>query len=139
MVSTKVFCSRPEFSFVSNSVSTFTTSKLQDVHSPRQYKNSSIIRLGAQYHLKEKIFVRAGIYYDFTPVQNGYLTPETPDSDKLTFTAGASYKPSKHFNIDASLAYVIGFTRTDTNIETGFRGTWKSRALLPGIGLEYVF
>ncbi|MBW8050552.1 MAG: long-chain fatty acid transporter [Cytophagales bacterium] len=115
------------------------TSKLEDINSPRKYKDAFIFRLGGEHQLNENIIVRAGIYYDPTPVQDGYITPETPDSDKLGITAGASYKIADKFNIDISLLFLEGRKRTDTNLETGFGGTWKSRAVIPGIGLEYIF
>ena len=115
------------------------TSKLNDINSPRNYQNTFIFRIGGQHQYNEKITLRLGAYYDLTPVQDGFLTPETPDSDKLGITAGASLKFSDKFNIDVSLLYLEGRKRTDTNIETGFGGTWKSKAVIPGIGLEYIF
>lgn len=115
------------------------TDALKDVHSPRMYKNSYIFRLGAQYQLNEKWTVRLGTYYDMTPVQAGYLTPETPDADKLGITAGASFKITKKIHIDASFLYIEGKQRTDTNLETDFSGTYKTRAMVPGVSLEYVF
>lgn len=115
------------------------TDALKDVHSARMYKNAYIFRLGAQYKLNEKWTVRLGTYYDMTPVQAGYLTPETPDADKIGITAGASFNITKKIHIDASFLYIEGKKRTDTNLETDFTGTYKTRALVPGISLEYVF
>ena len=115
------------------------TDKLKDIHSARMYKNAYIFRLGAQYKLNEKWTVRLGTYYDMTPVQAGYLTPETPDADKLGITAGASFKITKKIHIDASFLYIEGKQRTDTDLETSFTGTYKTRALVPGVSLEYVF
>ncbi len=115
------------------------TDKLKDIHSARMYKNTYIFRLGAQYKLNEKWTVRCGTYFDKTPVQDGYLTPETPDSDKLGITVGASFNITKKVHLDASFLYIEGKQRTDTNIETEFSGTYKTRALVPGVSLEYVF
>lgn len=115
------------------------TDKLKDIHSARMYKNSYIFRIGAQYKLNEKWTVRLGTYYDMSPVQAGYLTPETPDADKLGITAGASFSVTKKLHIDASFLYIEGKKRSDTNLETDFSGTYKTRALVPGVSLEYVF
>lgn len=115
------------------------TDALKDVHSPRMYQNAYIFRLGAQYKLSEKWTVRFGTYYDMTPVQAGYLTPETPDADKIGITAGASFNVTKKIHIDASFLYIEGKKRSDTNLETDFSGTYKTRALVPGVSLEYVF
>jgi long-chain fatty acid transport protein len=115
------------------------TEKLEDLHSARLYQNSYIFRLGGQYQLKEKWTVRLGGYYDMSPVKSGYLTPETPDADKIGITAGASYRLTKKFHIDLSLLYIEGMKRSDTNLETQFSGTYKSKAVVPGFSLEYIF
>lgn len=115
------------------------TDALKDIHSARMYKDSYIFRIGAQYLLSDKWTVRAGTYYDMSPVQDGYLTPETPDTDKLGITFGASYHITKKLHIDMSLLYIEGKQRTDTNLETDFTGTYKTKAVVPGVSLEYVF
>ena len=115
------------------------TGKLSDINSPRNYENTFIFRVGGQYLVNEKITLRLGAYYDLTPVQDGFLTPETPDSDKMGITTGVSLKFSDKFNVDLSLLYLEGRKRMDTNNETGFEGTWKSKAVIPGIGIEYIF
>lgn len=115
------------------------TDKLADIHSARMYKNVFIFRIGGQYKLNDKWTVRLGSYYDMTPVQSGYFTPETPDVNKIGITSGASAKITKKINLDLSLLFIEGLKRTNTSIETGFGGTYKSRAVVPGISLEYRF
>jgi len=115
------------------------TDKLKDIQSARMYKDSYIFRVGAQYQANEKWTVRLGTYYDMSPVKAGYLTPETPDADKLGITFGASFKITQKIHIDASLLYIEGKKRSDTNLETQFSGTYKSKAIVPGFSLEYVF
>lgn len=113
--------------------------KLLDIASPRLYKNTFIIRTGMQYQLAEKFILRAGIYYDQSPVKDGYLTPETPDSDKLGISTGFTFNPTKWLYIDASLLYAEGKTRVDTNLETQFEGMYKTKAVIPGINLGVKF
>ncbi len=113
--------------------------KLADNRSPRNYKNSFIFRAGYEHRLNDQLQIRGGAYFDITPVQDGYLTPETPDVNKIGITAGASVRLKKGFGIDASFLYIEGMKRTDTNLETGFGGTYKSRAIIPGISLSFVF
>jgi long-chain fatty acid transport protein len=74
-----------------------------------------------------------------SPVKAGYLTPETPDANKLGVTAGATFNVTKLISVDASLLYIEGMKRTDTNLETGFGGTYKSKAVVPGISLQWMF
>ena len=115
------------------------TDKLDDIHSPRMYENSFIYRLGAQYSLNTKWVVRAGCYFDATPVKAGYTTPETPDANKIGITAGATFNFTKNIHLNASLLYIDGMKRTDINTETEFGGTYKSKAVVPGIAFEWMF
>ncbi|MDP1747550.1 MAG: outer membrane protein transport protein, partial [Bacteroidota bacterium] len=115
------------------------TDKLADIHSARMYENVFIFRIGSQYQWTDKWTVRLGAYYDMTPVKAGYLTPETPDVNKIGITSGASFRVTKKVHLDLSLLFIEGIKRTDTNIETQFSGTYKSRAVIPGFGLQYLF
>lgn len=115
------------------------TTNLADVHSARLYHDTYIFRLGGQYQLKSKWQVRLGGYFDMSPVNDGYLSPETPDANKIGITMGASYRMTKKLHVDASLLYIEGLKRTDTNLESQFGGTYKSKAVVPGISVEYQF
>lgn len=113
--------------------------KLADVASPRLYKNTFIFRAGLQYQITQLFTIRAGAYYDQSPVQDGYLTPETPDSDKIGISTGFTFNPTKRIYIDASFLYVEGLKRTDTNLETQFEATYKTKAVIPGVNLGIKF
>ncbi|MFN5627650.1 MAG: outer membrane protein transport protein, partial [Bacteroidota bacterium] len=82
---------------------------------------------------------RAGIYFDQSPVKSGFLTPETPDSDKIGLTVGCSYKILKNLSADFALLYIQGKRREDTNVETQFSGIYKSVALAPTVGISWKF
>lgn len=116
-----------------------TTSKLQNIHSARMYKNVLIYRIGAQYKISKMVTARMGAYFDSSPVNAGYLTPETPDANKIGITAGSSILIGESVSIDLSLLYIESMKRTDTNLETQFSGTYKTRAVVPGLGLEFIF
>ncbi|HTL80065.1 MAG TPA: outer membrane protein transport protein [Bacteroidia bacterium] len=112
------------------------TDKLADVHSARMYKDTYIIRGGAEYMIDNSCTVRFGAYYDHTPVQDGYLTPETPDADRIGITCGATVKATKKLSFDFSLLYIEAMKRYDQNLETGFAGTYKTRVIAPGFGFR---
>ncbi len=118
---------------------TDNTSSLSDLHSARNYQNSVALRFGGAYEVGSNIEVRGGAFYDFTPIPTGYLTPETPDSDKLGVTLGLGLKFGKGFGADLSLLYIEGAMRDDINLETNFGGTFKTRALLPGFSISYTW
>ncbi|SDG78299.1 OmpP1/FadL family transporter [Psychroflexus sediminis] len=111
---------------------------------PRNYKNASSYRFGAQYLATENLSLRAGYYFDESPVQAMYFAPETPRNDANGYTAGLSLQVSEKFAIDASFLY-LRFKEIDASYdfytENGqnvpFAGTYKSSAFLPGIGVTY--
>jgi long-chain fatty acid transport protein len=115
------------------------TDKLDDVRSPRQYKNTFIVRTGINYALNKIIQIRTGFYYDLSPVQDGYLSPETPDSDKLGLSCGLSINPAKWLSLDAAFLYTKGQSRTDTNLETQFEANYKTSSWIPCIGIRINF
>lgn len=115
------------------------TDKLADIASAREYRNSWIARVGAEWHPTGRFYFRLGTYFDKSPVQDGYLTPETPDADRIGITAGATVTIVDNLNFDLSFLFIEGMKRTDTHLETQFSGTYKSRVMAPGFGLTYQF
>jgi len=114
------------------------TASLIDTKSARNYKNTIAFRLGTNYSLTEKFDVRLGLAYGLTPVQNGYVTPETPDANRINYTAGLGYKIGEHFQLDASV-FFTHLKRTDANIETNLSGTFTTNVLAPGLAIIYKF
>lgn len=106
----------------------------------RNYEDSYIYRIGAEYNVTDALALRAGAYLDETPVQDGYLTPETPDADSRGLSFGIGYKFSDKFGVDASFLYINKKERTDAaNLSGGVAGTFKSIAYIPGVALNYNF
>ncbi len=116
-----------------------TTEKLENISSARRYKDVFIFRIGGEYKVNSKLTLRAGGYYDMSPVQDGYVTPETPDANRIGITLGTTVRISSRMHIDASLLYNETQERTDINLETQFGGTYKTKTVVPGIGVEYEF
>ena len=114
---------------------------------PRNYKNASTWRFGAQYSATDRLVLRAGYYYDESPVQPGYFAPETPRNDSMGFTGGLSLQVTSNLAVDASFAYVR-FDEVDATYAPNpeefpdyqgvpFGGTYKSSAFIPGLGVTY--
>jgi long-chain fatty acid transport protein len=114
------------------------TESLEDTKSPRNYENTFAFRLGAQYDFTEKIAARAGLSYGISPVSSGYVTPETPDANRVSYTVGVGYAIKERLKLDASLLYTQ-VTRTDKNLETNLEGTFKVIAFAPGLSISYLF
>ncbi len=108
--------------------------------SARNYDDAYIYRLGAEYQVNDKLAVRGGAYYDQTPVQDGYLTPETPDADSRGLSTGVGYAFSDKFSVDASFLYINKKERTDTaEFSKSVSGTYKAIAYIPGFAVNYKF
>ena len=112
------------------------TPALSDSNSPREYSNSLIVRLGGQYKINESLYVRAGGYFDPSPVNDEYFSPETPSLDNLAFTTGFSFLPSEMISIDFSLLYIMGLEQEVSFTPENFGGSYASRVFIPGLGLS---
>ncbi len=71
----------------------------------KNYSNTMITRIGAQYRLLKGLAVRVGFYVDESPVASDYFNPETPSMTKVGYTCGASLMPFANKNISIDLAY----------------------------------
>ena len=122
----------------------FADPNIPDSKNPRNYKDASIYRFGAEYMATDKLALRAGYYYDESPVQEGYFAPETPRNDSQGFTAGFSLDVTSRLALDASFAY-IRFAEVDASynyyqengVNVPFSGTYKSTAFIAGLGVTY--
>ncbi|GGI24170.1 OmpP1/FadL family transporter [Pedobacter mendelii] len=113
------------------------TSALADTKSARNYRDGSSFKLGINHQASDKFALRAGVGYAFTPVQNGYVTPEAPDADRYILSAGAGYSFTSKFEVNASFFFEDVKSRKQKNIETGLDGTFKTLVYAPGISLTY--
>jgi long-chain fatty acid transport protein len=115
------------------------TASLPDSKNPRNFNNGYIVRLGANYKVSSAFDIRLGAYFDKAPSKDDYITPETPDINKIGLAAGLSVMPIEGLSIDASFLFIKGLARDAQYIPAGFGGTYKTNALVPGLGLTYNF
>jgi len=114
--------------------------------SKRQYQNALAFRVGGQYKVTDHFTVRAGTFYDFSAVRDGFVTPETPDADRIGVTAGLSYEFAQRFGIDASFLFEDFMKRSQSQADlisngTADRvaGTYKTTIAVPGVQLYVKF
>lgn len=112
------------------------TESLDDTKSARSYENTIALRLGAEYTINEKLNVRAGMTYAVSPVQDGYLTPETPDGNRVNYTVGLGYEITEKFALNSSFLFTR-IKRHDTNLETNLSGQYTTVVLSPGLSITY--
>jgi long-chain fatty acid transport protein len=112
----------------------------------RNYKDSSTYRFGVQYQATDVLSLRAGWYYDESPVQPGYFAPETPRNDSRAYTGGLTYKFKNGIGVDLSFSY-LHFSDTNSSYDyymedgnyVSFGGTYKSAVTSAGLGISYSF
>jgi long-chain fatty acid transport protein len=114
--------------------------------SKKKYHDTFAYRLGAQYTLIDQLDVRLGVYYDESPVDDDYLTPESPSTDKLGSTIGLSFRPIPSLSIDASLLRAIALPGRDATSgsnqekpDGGLDARYEVTAWAPSVGLSYSF
>lgn len=112
---------------------------LPDSENPKEYSNSLIIRAGAEYFLQDNFVIRAGGYYDPSPVNSQYFSPETPSLNSIAGTAGLGFILYDHISIDAAFAYIHGLETEASYEPANFKGTYKSNAFIPSISINYSF
>ena len=114
-----------------------TTPTLQNSVSARDYQDAVSLRLGAQFKPQDKLALRLGGGYASTAVQDGYVTPEAPDANRFYTTAGIGYTMAKRLDIDFSFEWEHLLSRTQTNLQYQFSGTYKTDVYIPGVSLSY--
>jgi long-chain fatty acid transport protein len=107
--------------------------------SVKNYKDVFVYRLGGQYLIHEKLTIRAGVAYDTSPVQDGYLSPELPDANKLILSCGLTYNPTKNLGLSAYYTYENLQERNGINNAANFSGTYKTLVNIAGVGIHYNF
>jgi long-chain fatty acid transport protein len=107
---------------------------------PKNYKNTYIARLGGEYTVS-RLHIRAGFYYDHSPVDNAYSEPLLPDANREGYNIGFGYDLTKHLSMDAAWLYIHFNDRKAENTipEISFDGTSRSTANLFALNFEYKF
>jgi long-chain fatty acid transport protein len=111
------------------------------------WKSVWAYRLGTQYKYSDAWKFRAGVFYDNTPVPNRHLETRLPDSDRTSFSLGASWNKGG-VTVDASYMYLMFKDRVSVNSLGGSSGTtqnhlldgkYSASAQLPALTVSYKF
>lgn len=117
------------------------------IKAKKDYKNTIIARVGAQYRTTDRLFLRAGVYFDQSPIRSDNYNPETPGMNKVGMSAGLSFEPYKNLQIDLAFLYIQGISRDGsytqknviTQLDETFSGHYKSSAITASFGVAYSF
>lgn len=75
--------------------------------------------VGADYKLNGQWTIRGGVAYDQGPVENQYRMAVIPDTDRVWFSGGASYKYTDNLTFDFGATYIKGVGDTDLYDKVG--------------------
>lgn len=107
--------------------------------SPRNWKNTSAYRVGAEFTGLEKLALRAGFLYETDPVDTKYSEPSLPDAARTGYTFGAGYQILDNLNIDAYLLLLSWEEKKVTDNVFSQNGYYNTSATLSGVHLTYKF
>ena len=118
--------------------------KIEDIKAEKNYKNTMIYRIGAQYMATDRLDVRLGLYYDQSLIRKNNYNPETPGMGKIGISTGCSFEPYRNLQIDFAFLYIQGVSRhgsyPDKYSPGGkFSGKYESNAVSASLGLAYRF
>jgi long-chain fatty acid transport protein len=103
---------------------------------PKNWKDVWSYRLGTQYAVNPSLDLRAGYGYDNTPVPDGTLGPELPDSDRHNVSFGFGLHDDRAA-FDFAYMWVKFEDRTVSNEIQ--QGTYENDAHLVAMNLTYKF
>lgn len=113
------------------------TPVLQDTHQEKKYENAFSTKVGVNFNATERLDLRAGVGYVLTPVRGQYVSPETPDNNRIMLSAGFTYALNEKWDLTGAYVFQQLAARTVKNNSTGLAGTYKTNIHAPGISLTY--
>ncbi|MDF2414932.1 outer membrane protein transport protein [Aeromonas sp. 1HA1] len=97
------------------------------LHKPEKFKDSTRYSLGGTWYINPAWEARIGFAYDKTPITQEYRSLSIPDSDRIWYSAGATYHIDKDMSVDFGMAYLDG-KKVDVNeklVENSEALRWK--------------
>ncbi len=113
----------------------FENADTPDSKTTKDWQNVMTHRFGLDFTYKQKYSIRAGAYYDNSPVKDGYVSPELPDMTQLAYTGGLSYKINDMISVD--LSYIRqSATRESALDDAGFTAKYNRKVNVYGVGVN---
>jgi len=106
---------------------------------PHDWENTWTVRGGLGYQASESLWLGGGVLYDQSGQPDFDVGPLLPDANRTGVTFGVGFKLGKHTRIDVSSLFLWFHERTITTNESGFNGTYKTFAILPGVSATMSF
>ncbi|MCK5732573.1 MAG: outer membrane protein transport protein [Candidatus Latescibacteria bacterium] len=108
----------------------------------REYEDTFILRLGAEYQLSEVLALRAGYGYDQSPLQDEHLSATLPGANRNNLAMGLGYTLG-NVDIDAAYFVVLFAERTSENQGQEYfllrEGHYNTTAHIMNVSVGYRF
>jgi len=101
----------------------FENADTPDSKTTKAWVNTPTHRFGIEYALNEMFYFRAGGYFDVTPIQDGFVSPELPDATQFVPTIGFGMQIGENFAFDLSWLHQ-DVTRTASLDDAGFTANY---------------
>ncbi|KGE15044.1 OmpP1/FadL family transporter [Sphingobacterium deserti] len=113
------------------------TPVLEDTRQVKKYENAFSGKVGVNYKTTDHLTLRAGAGYVYSPVRGPYVSPETPDNNRVMGSVGFTYDINDRWDLTGAYVFQHLLERTVTSAGTGLSGTYKTNIHAPGIMLTY--
>ncbi len=109
---------------------------------PENWQDTYRVGVGVNYAVNDKLTLRTGVSYDPSPIKDEFNTPRLPGGDRTLVGVGATYKPSKSFNLDIGYTHIFAdsssINQTNSTGDT-LRGEFDSSVDIIGIQANWQF
>jgi len=113
------------------------TPVLPDTKQIKKYENALSAKVGVNWKTTDKLALRTGAGYVYTPVRGQYVSPETPDNNRIMGSVGFTYGISDKWELSGAYVFQRLLERTVTSSATGLSGAYKTNIHAPGLALTY--
>jgi long-chain fatty acid transport protein len=107
-----------------------------------EWKDSTLVSLGAEWDINPAWTLRGGVAKDETPTHDDTRTPRLPDNDRTLVSVGVTWHATDALSIDAAYQHIsIKSPSIDafTSLGTELEGKFSGHADLFGIAAQYRF
>jgi len=115
---------------------TFTTTSGVSEVVVKNYRDTSGVRVGADYRVTDRLAIRAGVLAHQAAAPDGSVTPDLPEGARVEYTAGLGARLNDRFSLDAAYQYIDQETRNGrTRFSGPDTGRYAFHANLFGVSL----
>lgn len=116
----------------------FSDPNTPDVDEPRNWQDTTAVRLGYEHRGSSFLTWRAGLAFDPTPSPQDTLSPTLPDGDRVVVAAGLGWEFSPRFSGDLGFSHVVILPNEAEGADV-FPGTYRGFAEVLSVGSRLDF